>query len=71
MTIERDLTLIHQAIQKELSENPFCPVVSDLYAPLLEKINQGDKEALQLALQIAHDTLASGKSLFPFLKRSK
>jgi len=46
-------------------------MVSDLYAPLLEKINQGDEKALQLALQMARDTLAPRKPLFSFLKRCK
>ena len=61
MTIEDDLSLIHQAVERELSENPCCPMVFDLYLPLLEKIEQGDTKALELALRMAQDTLASTK----------
>ncbi len=71
MAVEADKSLIYLAIQKELLENPYCPVVSDLYVPLLEKIDKGNKEALELALQIAQDSLAPKKSLFSFFKRPK
>ncbi|HLE48633.1 MAG TPA: hypothetical protein VI819_01175 [Patescibacteria group bacterium] len=71
MIPEIDKSLIFSAIQKELSENPDCPMVSELYGPLLERIDKGDSEALELALQMAHDSLAPKKSFFSFLKRHK
>jgi hypothetical protein len=71
LTTENDLDLIHSAIQAELAKNPDCPMVSDLYALLLIKIGEGDKKALDLALRMAHASLAPKKSIFSFLKRTR
>ncbi len=66
---EDDIALIQRAIQSELTENPFCPVVADLFVPLLQKAKKGDEEALKMAVQIALDSFAPKRSIFSIFRR--
>lgn len=68
MSTEQEMDTIYRAIQTELAENPWCPMVSDLYGPLLKRIENGDKDALKLALEMANDSLAPRKPILPFIR---
>jgi len=64
-----DLSRINLAMQKELLENPFCPVVIDLFVPLLERILAGDPKAFELASEIAESSLKPHVPLFSSIRR--
>ncbi|KKU09920.1 MAG: hypothetical protein UX13_C0026G0036 [Candidatus Woesebacteria bacterium GW2011_GWB1_45_5] len=61
------VSLIHTAITKELMDNPHCPMAR-MMTELLQKHNQGDAEALNLALEIAKESLTPKRSLWERIK---
>ena len=65
------ISYIQSAIWYEIKENPYCPVAADLFQELLQRYQSGDNSALELALEIAKDTLKPREQKSSFFTRIK
>ena len=61
--LENPESIIQAAILHERMQNPYCPI-ADLLEELLEINRQGDESAIELALEIAHESLTPRKPNF-------
>ena len=53
-------SIIQAAVTHEQMANPYCPI-PDIFSELMEIYRFGDKSALDMALQIANESLAPRK----------